>query len=105
MLHCIYLHVNGTLRVATNHPPQNSLTFPDFSLTLYSFPYPLTDQKIIFILYFNDANCITSNLGGTPILLKEFAPLGSKFFPIRTAHNEEGNGLRLPLEKVHPFTS
>ena len=30
--------------------------FPDFPLTFHSFPYPLTDKKIIFILYFNGAN-------------------------------------------------
>ena len=39
--------------------------FPDFSLTFYSFPYPLTDKKIIFILYFNGVSRITSNLGVT----------------------------------------
>ena len=33
------------LRVATYHPPQNSLLFPDFPLTFYSFPYPLIGQK------------------------------------------------------------
>ena len=48
-------------RVVTNHPPKNSLIFPTF----YSFSYPLTDQKIIFILYFSCANFITSNLGVT----------------------------------------
>ena len=39
------------------------LLFPDFSLIFYSFPYPLTDKKIVLILYFNGANCITSDLG------------------------------------------
>ena len=44
---------------------QNSLILPDFSLTFYSFPYPLKDEKNIFIVYFNGANYITSNLGVT----------------------------------------
>ena len=39
--------------------------FPDSSLTFYSFPYFLSGQKIIFILYLNGANYITSNLGVT----------------------------------------
>ena len=39
--------------------------FPDFLVTFYSFPYPMTDQKNIFILYFNGVNGITSNLGAT----------------------------------------
>ena len=39
--------------------------FPDFSLTFYSFPYPMTDHKISFILYHNDSNCIPSKLGVT----------------------------------------
>ena len=43
----------------------STLKFPVFSLTFYSFPYPLIDPKIIFILYFNDVNYITSNLGAT----------------------------------------
>ena len=82
--------------------------FPDFSLTFYSFPYPLIDQKIIFILLFNSANCITSNLG---LLLKD-----RKFFPLSVAPNEGGDGLsfkkggggdglRLSHEKVHLFPS
>ena len=63
--------------------------FPDFSLTFHSFPYPLTDQKIIFILYFNNGADL----------------LGSKIFPLRVLPNEEGDGLRLPPEKVHPLPS
>ena len=55
------------------------------------------------IVYFNDANCITSNLGGT--LKGKNLLQGSKFFPIRVAPNEEGEGLRLSHEKVYPFPS
>ena len=53
--------------------------FPDFSLKFYSFPYPLTDQKIIFILYFNGAQIITSNL---EVILEEnnLLPKGANFF-------------------------
>ena len=53
--------------------------FPDFSLTFYSFPYPLTDKKIIFILYFDGVNCINSNLGVT---------LKRKNFPLKVTLNE-----------------
>ena len=83
-------------RVATNHSPQNSLTFPDFSLTFYSFPYPFTDQKTFFILYFNGANCITSTLGVT-LKRKNLLPKGANSFLLRVAPNEEGD------EKVHCF--
>ena len=37
--------------------------------------------------------------------MKEFAPKRSKFFPLRAAPNEEGDGLRLSHEKVHLFPS
>ena len=37
------------------------------------------------------------------LLKKEFAPQGSKFFPLRVAPDEEGDGHRLSHEKVHPF--
>ena len=37
--------------------------------------------------------------------MKEFAPQGSKFFPLRVALNAEGDGLRLSHEIVHPFPS
>ena len=70
--------------------------FPDFSLTFYSFPYRLTNKKIIFILYFEGA--VSLQIWG--LLLKE---KGSKFFPLRVAPNEEGDGLSLSHEKVHPF--
>ena len=58
------------LGLSQNYPQGCHLSsiskFPDFSLTFYSFPYPLTDKKkIIFILYFHGGNCITSNLGVT----------------------------------------
>ena len=33
---------------------------------------------------------------------KEFAPHGSKIFPLRVAPNEEDDRLRLSHEKVHP---
>ena len=52
----------------------STLKFPEFSLTFYSFPIPLTDQnEIIFACYHNDANCITSKLGVT-LKGKKFAP-------------------------------
>ena len=89
--------------------------YPDFSLTfsqifrlfpdIFSFPYPLTDKKeIIFILYFNGANCITSSLGVT-LKGKNLLSEGSKFFPLWVAPNEEGDELRLSHEKVHHFPS
>ena len=53
--------------------------FPDFSLTFYSFPYPLKNKKNIFILYFNGANCITSNLGAT-LERKNLLPKRANFF-------------------------
>ena len=59
--------------------------------------------KSVFILYFNGANSITSNLGVT--LKGKNLPPGSKFFPLRVAPNEEGDGFRLSHEKVHPFPS
>ena len=65
-------------RVTTYHTPQNSLTFPWFSLIFYSFPYPLTDQKIIFILHFNGANCITSN--GVILKGRNLLPMGANSF-------------------------
>ena len=77
--------------------------FPDFSLTFRSFPYPLTEikKKIIFILYFNGANCITSNWG---LLLKErICSLREQIFSFKSSPNEEGDGLRLSHEKVHLF--
>ena len=36
---------------------------------------------------------------------KEFAPQGSKFFPVKVAPNEEGDKLRLSHEKVYLFPS
>ena len=36
---------------------------------------------------------------------KNLLPPGSKFFPLRVAPNEEGDGLRLSHEKVYPFPS
>ena len=38
-------------RVATYHPPQNSLTFPHFSITFCGFPYPLTYKKKSFLFF------------------------------------------------------
>ena len=85
-------------RVTTYHSPHNSLTFS----LIFSFPYPLTNKKeIIFILYFNGAKCITSNLGVT-LKGKNLLPI---FFPLRVAPNEEGDGLRLSDEKFNPFLS
>ena len=55
-------------RVATYHPPQNSLTFPWFFPDILQFSIPSDSKKNIFILCFNSANCITLNLG---VLLKE----------------------------------
>ena len=55
-------------RVATYYPLQNSLTFPWFFPDILQFSIPSDSWKIIFILYFNGANCISSNLG---LLLKE----------------------------------
>ena len=52
---------------------------PDFFLTFYSFPYPLTAQKIIFILYFNGVICITSNLG-VALKGKNLLPKGANSF-------------------------
>ena len=56
--------------------------FSDFSLTFYIFPYPLSDKKktIIFIIYLNGTNCITSNLGVT-LLGKNLLPKGANSFP------------------------
>ena len=65
-------------------PLENSLTFPDFPLTFYSFPYPLTVKKIIFILY----------------LVVLTVPQGGKFFSLRVAPNAEVDGLRLSHENV-----
>ena len=39
------------------------------------------------------------------LLWKEFAPQGSKFFPLRVAPNMEGDKLRLSHENLHPFPS
>ena len=50
--------------------------------------------KIICILQFNGgANCITSILGVT-IKGKKIASSGCKFFPLRVAPNEGGDGFR-----------
>ena len=58
------LAVLSAVRQGCNLSPTSK--FPDFSLTFYSFSYPLTDkEKIILILYSNGVNCITSNLGVT----------------------------------------
>ena len=72
--------------------------FPDFSLI---FPWHFT-VSTPSDRYFNGANCITSNFGGYS-KRKEFAPHGSKFFPLRVAPNEEEDGLILSHENVHPF--
>ena len=66
-------------RVATYHPLQNSLTFPRFFPDILSFPYPLTDKKIIFFLYFNGVNGITSNVGIT-LKGKNLLPMGANSF-------------------------
>ena len=71
----------------TSKFPDFSLTFsliirlfPDFFPDIFSFPYPLTDKKeIIFILYFNGANCITSNLRVT-LKGKNLLPKGANSF-------------------------
>ena len=68
--------------------------FPDFFPDFLQFSITSDRSKNIFIFHFNGAQIITSNLGAT---------LGSKFFPLRVAPNEEGDGLRLSHEKVHPF--
>ena len=78
--------------------------FPDFSLTFYSFPYPLTDKKKSFLFF--TLIVLTASLQNWGVLFKEricFAPHGSKFFPLRLAPNEEGDGHRLSHEKVHSF--
>ena len=49
-------------------------------------------------------NCITSNLVVT-LKGKNLLPKGGKFFPLRVAPNEGGDGLRLSHEKVHLFPS
>ena len=55
-----YWDIQGCHLSSTSKLPDFSLIF---SLIFYSFPYPLTDKKIVFILNFNGANCITINLG------------------------------------------
>ena len=50
-----------------------------FLVTFYSVPYPLSDKKITFILYFNGVNCITSNLGVT-LKGKNLLPKGANSF-------------------------
>ena len=65
--------------------------FPAFFLTFYSFPYPLTDKKSFFSLYFEGANFFTSNLGDALNGRNLFAPQGSKFFPLRAAPIEVGD--------------
>ena len=49
--------------------------FPDISLTFYSWQM----KKNHFILYFNGANCITSNLGVT-LKGKNLLPKGANSF-------------------------
>ena len=84
--------------------------FPDFSLTFYSFPYPLTDKKnnIIYLLYFNGAS--TSNLGVT---LKgiNMLPKGSNCFPLSvTPMREMGldylmrNSILSLLNRINKFS-
>ena len=83
--------VNYYIRVAIYHPPKFH-DFSDFSLTFCSFPSPLIDQKKnVFILYFDGANCITSNTGVT-LKGKNLLPKGAY-------------GLILSHEKVHLFPS
>ena len=53
--------------------------FPDFSLTFNCFPYPLTDTKIIFIVYFNGVNSTSSNLRVT-LKGKSLHPKGANSF-------------------------
>ena len=96
----MFVGISG--RVATYHSPQNSLTCPDFSLTLYSFQYLLKDKKILF---FSSLMVLTVSLLIQGLLLKERISQGSKFFPIRVAPNGEGDGLRLSHEKVHLYPS
>ena len=82
--------------------------FPDFSLTFYSFPYPLTDKKIIFIPCFNSANCITSNLGVT-LKGKNLLPKGANSFLYEWPPMRKEIAFivweALSHEKVHPFPS
>ena len=61
-------------------------------------------KKINFILYFNGTLTVSLQIWGL-LLRKEFAPKGSKFFPLRVAPNAEVDGLRLSLENVYPFPS
>ena len=64
--------------------------------------YAICHLKIIFILSFNGANCITSNLEVT-LKGKNLLPKGAN--SLRVAPNEEPIGLRLPHEKVHTCIS
>ena len=77
--------------------------FPDFSLTFYSFPYPLTVKKS-FLFFTLMVLTVSLQIWGYSER-KEFAPSGSKFFPLRVAPNEEGDGLRLSMRKyiLSPF--
>ena len=83
--------------------------FPDFSLTFYSFPYPLTDKKKLFLFF--TLRVLTASLQNWALLLKEricfleFAPQGSKFFALRVPPNETGDGLGLSHETVLFFPS
>ena len=64
------------IRVATYHPLQNSLIFPD--ILQFSIPSDKS-KKFFFILYFNGVNCITSNLGVT-LKGKNLLPWGANCF-------------------------
>ena len=80
--------------------------FPDFSLTFYSFPYPLTDPKtnIIFMLYFNGVKCITSNLRVT--LKKRISSAREPILPLRVAPNAEENFLKTACRShLHVFSN
>ena len=55
-MHGVILQISGLPLIIHLKVPR---LFPD----IFSFPYRLTEKKSFFIIYFDDANCITSNLG------------------------------------------
>ena len=95
-----YTIFNIKMKITWNYPIIPWL-FPDFSLIFYSFPYPLTDKKSF--LFFTLMVLTVSLQIWAYSYRKEFAPHGSKFFPLRAAPLRRKMGL--DYLKEHPFPS
>ena len=83
--------------------------FPDFSLTFYNFPYPLTDLNNPFSFFCFIGLTVSLQIWGLSLQERICSPreqiLSFKDSPPPPTHtpNEEGDGLRLSHEIVSSF--